>query len=174
MTIPFVELRRQHDALRDELDAALAEVLDGDRFVGGPHVEAFERAFAAFCGAREAVGVAYGTDAIELALRALGVGPGDEVIAPANTCVPTVAGIEARVPPRCSSTSTRRGSRSTRRVRATRPARARGRSSRSTSTASAPTWTPLVASRASTGSSCSRTPRRRTARAGRPSGRHAR
>jgi dTDP-4-amino-4,6-dideoxygalactose transaminase len=95
MTIPFVALRRQHEALREELDAALAAVLDGDRFIGGPHVEAFEQSFAAFCGAREAVGVASGTDAIELALRALGIGAGDEVITAANTCIPTVAGIEA-------------------------------------------------------------------------------
>ena len=93
--IPFVALRRQHDALRAELDAALAEVLDGDRFIGGARVEAFEGAFASFCGAREAVGVASGTDAIELGLRALGIGAGDEVITAANTCIPTVAGIEA-------------------------------------------------------------------------------
>jgi len=95
MTIAFVDLRRQHDALRVELDAALTQVLDGDRFIGGPRVEEFERSFASFCGAREAVGVASGTDAIELALRALGVGADDEVITAANTCIPTVAGIEA-------------------------------------------------------------------------------
>ena len=95
MRVPFVDLGRQHRALREELDRALGEVLDGGRFIGGPHVEAFERAFAAYCGAREAVGVANGTDAVELALRALGVGSGDEVITAANTCVPTVAGIEA-------------------------------------------------------------------------------
>ena len=95
MRIPFLDLRRQHDELRPELDRALAAVLDGDRFVGGPRVEAFEDEFAAFCGVREAVGVASGTDAVELSLRALGVRPGDEVITAANTCVPTVAGIEA-------------------------------------------------------------------------------
>ena len=95
MTVSFLDLRRQHRALRAELDGALAEVLDGDRFIGGARVEAFEREFAGFCGAREAVGVASGTDAIELALRAHGIGAGDEVITVANTCVPTVAGIEA-------------------------------------------------------------------------------
>ena len=95
MTVAFLDLRRQHVELREELDAAVDSVLDDGRFVGGPGVEAFERAFAAFCGAEHAVGVASGADAIELALRASGVGPGDEVITAANTCVPTVAGIEA-------------------------------------------------------------------------------
>ncbi len=95
MNVPFLDLRRRDAGLRAELDEALAAVVDDGRYVGGPRVEAFEREFAAFCGAREAVGVASGTDAIELALRALGVGTGDEVITVANTCVPTVAGIEA-------------------------------------------------------------------------------
>ena len=95
MTVPFLDIRRQHAALRQELDEAIASVVGGDRFIGGPRVEAFEQAFASYCGAEEAVGVASGTDAIELSLRALDVGPGDEVITAANTCVPTVAGIEA-------------------------------------------------------------------------------
>jgi dTDP-3-amino-3,4,6-trideoxy-alpha-D-glucose transaminase len=95
MTVPFLDLRRRFDGLGAELEDALAAVVADGRYVGGPRVEAFEGAFAAFCGARAAVGVASGTDAIELALRALQVGPGDEVITAANTCVPTVAGIEA-------------------------------------------------------------------------------
>jgi dTDP-3-amino-3,4,6-trideoxy-alpha-D-glucose transaminase len=93
--VPFLALGRRVAAMRPELDATLAAVLDGGRFVGGEPVEAFEQAFAAYCGAAYAVGVASGTDAVELALRAAGVGAGDEVIAPANTCVPTIAGIEA-------------------------------------------------------------------------------
>ena len=93
--IAFLDLRRQHASLRAELDEAIGAVLGGDRFVGGPRVEVFERSFAEYCGGREAVGVASGTDAIELSLRALGVGRGDEVITAANTCIPTVAGIEA-------------------------------------------------------------------------------
>ena len=95
MSVPFLDLRRQHATLRAELDDALRDVVGGDCFVGGPQVEAFEHAFATFCGATAAVGVANGTDAIELALRALGIGAGDEVITAANTCIPTVAGIEA-------------------------------------------------------------------------------
>jgi len=93
--IPFVDLTRQLAALRDGVDAAMAEVVESGRFIGGPQVESFETAFASFCGAAEAVGVANGTDAIELSLRALGIGRGDEVITAANTCIPTVAGIEA-------------------------------------------------------------------------------
>jgi dTDP-4-amino-4,6-dideoxygalactose transaminase len=93
--VPFLALGRRVASIRAELDEALAAVLDGGRFVGGEPVEAFERVFAAYCGAAHAVGVASGTDAVELALRAAGIGAGDEVIAPANTCVPTIAGIEA-------------------------------------------------------------------------------
>ncbi|MGH3131706.1 MAG: DegT/DnrJ/EryC1/StrS family aminotransferase, partial [Gaiellaceae bacterium] len=81
--------------MREELEEALGQVLDEARFVLGPPVEAFEQAFARYCGAADAIGVASGTDAIAVALRAAGVGPGDEVITAANTCVPTVAGIEA-------------------------------------------------------------------------------
>lgn len=92
--VPFLDLSRHVAPLRPELDAAIAGVLDSGRFVGGEPVERFEREFAAWVGVSHAVGVASGTDAIELALRAVGVGPGDEVITVANTCVPTVAGIE--------------------------------------------------------------------------------
>ncbi len=92
--VPFLDLSRHVSALRSELDAVIADVLDAGRFVGGEPVERFEREFAAWVGAGHAVGVASGTDAIEIALRAVGVGPGSEVITVANTCVPTVAGIE--------------------------------------------------------------------------------
>jgi len=95
MKVPFLDLSRQVAGLREELDEAIAAILEGGRFVGGDPVARFEREFAAYCGAAEAVGVASGTDAITLALRAVGVGPGDEVVTVANTCVPTVAGIEA-------------------------------------------------------------------------------
>jgi dTDP-4-amino-4,6-dideoxygalactose transaminase len=81
------------EAERAEVDAALAEVLDSGSFVLGEQGEGFEAEFAAELGAAHAIGVASGTDAIELALRALDVGSEDEVITQANTCVPTVAAI---------------------------------------------------------------------------------
>jgi dTDP-4-amino-4,6-dideoxygalactose transaminase len=95
LTVPFLDLSREVDALRDVLDDAIARTLDGAQFVLGSSVERFEREFAAFCGAEHAVGVASGTDAIALSLRSCGIGPGDEVLAPANTCVPTIAAIES-------------------------------------------------------------------------------
>ena len=94
MSVPFLDLRRQTEALRPELERAIARVLDGGRFVGGPLVEEFERAWAGYCGAAHAVGVASGTDALAIALQAVGVEPGNEVLTAANTCVPTVAAIE--------------------------------------------------------------------------------
>lgn len=94
MSIPFLDLRRQTEALRPELERVIARVLDGGRFIGGHLVEEFERAWAGYCGAAHAVGVASGTDALAIALRAVGVEVGDEVITAANTCVPTVAAIE--------------------------------------------------------------------------------
>ena len=93
-TVPFLDLARETDELRSVLDAAVDRVLRGGRFVLGEEVSAFEREFAAYCGAAEAVGVASGTDAITLALAGLGVGSGAEVVTAANTCVPTVVGIE--------------------------------------------------------------------------------
>jgi dTDP-4-amino-4,6-dideoxygalactose transaminase len=92
--IPFNDLSRGVAELRDELDAALARVLDSGWFVLGEEGAAFERELAASAGSKHAVGVASGTDAIELAVRALALAPGDEVVTQANTCVPTVAAIE--------------------------------------------------------------------------------
>jgi dTDP-3-amino-3,4,6-trideoxy-alpha-D-glucose transaminase len=94
MRIPFADLKRGTEALRSDLDAAASRVLDSGWYVLGEEGRAFEAEFAAYTGSRHAVGVASGTDAIEVALRALGVGPGDEVVTQANTCVPTVSGIE--------------------------------------------------------------------------------
>jgi dTDP-3-amino-3,4,6-trideoxy-alpha-D-glucose transaminase len=71
--------------LREELRAAVARVLDSERYILGPEVSAFEGEFAEYCGARHAVGVANGTEAITIALRAMGVGPGDEVVVPSFT-----------------------------------------------------------------------------------------
>lgn len=85
MKVPFLDLSRQTARLRPELDAAIARVLDGGQFILGPEVEAFEREFARAAGARAAVGVASGTQALELILRARGIGAGAEVIVPALT-----------------------------------------------------------------------------------------
>src|SRR5207248_6884197 len=68
-----------------ELRDAVERVLDSERYILGPEVSAFEQEFAAYCGAAHAVGVANGTEAITIALRAIGVGPGDEVVVPSFT-----------------------------------------------------------------------------------------
>jgi dTDP-4-amino-4,6-dideoxygalactose transaminase len=94
LKIPFLDLRRQTRACEAELDEAIGRVLESGRYVFGEEVDAFERDFAGFCTAGFAVGVASGTDAITIALQAVGVEPGEEVITAANTCVPTIAGIE--------------------------------------------------------------------------------
>lgn len=91
--VPFLDLVSQHAEVAGAVDADLAEVFASAGFVGGPHVSAFEQAYAAFVGTRHCVGLANGTDAVELSLRALGVGPGDEVITAANTFVATVEAI---------------------------------------------------------------------------------
>ncbi len=92
--IPLVDLKAQHRSIRAELDAAIGGVLESGRFILGPEVQAFEREFGDYCGTRHAVGVNSGTSALHLALLAAGIGPGDEVIAPAFTFVATVAAIE--------------------------------------------------------------------------------
>jgi dTDP-3-amino-3,4,6-trideoxy-alpha-D-glucose transaminase len=85
MPTPLFDTATPLAALRPAIDEAIARVLDSGRFILGPEVAAFEREFAGYCGARHAIGVANGTDAITIALRALGVGPGDEVIVPSFT-----------------------------------------------------------------------------------------
>jgi dTDP-4-amino-4,6-dideoxygalactose transaminase len=91
--VPLVDVRAAYLAQRAELDAAVAAVLGSGGFILGPEVEAFEAAFAAFCGSRRAVGVASGTAAVHLALAALGVGPGDEVVTVAHTFTASAEGI---------------------------------------------------------------------------------
>src|SRR3954454_6458163 len=85
MAVPLFDTRTPLEPLRGQIDAAIADVLDSQRFILGPNVAAFEAEFAAYCGAGHAIGVANGTDAITIALRAMGVGPGDEVIVPSFT-----------------------------------------------------------------------------------------
>ncbi len=89
MNIPFLDLRPAYDELRDDLDAAYRRVMASGRYVHGPELEAFEREFAAYCGARHGVGVGNGLDALHLVLRACGIGEGDEVLVPATTFVAT-------------------------------------------------------------------------------------
>jgi dTDP-4-amino-4,6-dideoxygalactose transaminase len=93
-SIPLVDLKAAYHRLQAEIDAATVRVLAGGWYILGPEVSAFEAEFAAYLGVEHAVGVASGTDAVLLALRALGVGPGDEVITVAHTAVATVAAIE--------------------------------------------------------------------------------
>ena len=88
-TIPFLDLKRQYACIREEIDAAIERIIAESAFVGGPFVDRFEHAFAAFCRAKHCVGVANGTDAIALTLKAFGIGRGDEVIVPANTFIAT-------------------------------------------------------------------------------------
>jgi dTDP-4-amino-4,6-dideoxygalactose transaminase len=89
----FNDLRPQYAAIKDEVDAAVRGVLERGWYVLGPEVEAFETEFAAYCGARYAVGVGSGTEALHLALWACELGPGDEVITVAHTAVPTINAI---------------------------------------------------------------------------------
>lgn len=90
MNVPFIDLRAQH-SIRDELDQAIQRVMDRCDFALGEDVVRFEEEFAAFCGARYGVGVDSGLSALELSLRALGIGPGDEVVVPAHTFIATAA-----------------------------------------------------------------------------------
>src|SRR5690242_28613 len=85
MAVPLFDPSTPLEPLRGELDAAIARVLDSKHFILGPEVEAFERELAAYVGARHAIGVANGTEALTIALRALGVGPGDDVVVPSFT-----------------------------------------------------------------------------------------
>jgi dTDP-4-amino-4,6-dideoxygalactose transaminase len=91
--VPFLDLSSVNDGLRPDYDLAWKTVLHHGQFVGGPEVELFEASFASYCEAQACVGVANGTDALELILTGLGIGPGDEVIVPANTFVATVEAV---------------------------------------------------------------------------------
>ncbi len=91
--VPVVDLARRAAALEPELSDAVTRVVRSGRYLLGPELEQFESELATFTGRRYAVGVASGTDALRLALLAIGVGPGDEVIVPAFTAVPTAAAV---------------------------------------------------------------------------------
>ena len=96
--IPFLDLDAAYRDLKPDIDAAVSRVLESGWYILGPEVEAFEAEWAAYCGAAHAVGLANGLDALILALRALDIGPGDEVIVPSNTYIATwlaVSGVGA-------------------------------------------------------------------------------
>ena len=93
MTVPFLDLGPGLDELAPELEAAMTRVVASRWFILGPELDAFEREFAAYCGARHCIGVGNGLAAISLLLRAYGVGPGDEVVVPAYTFVATWLGV---------------------------------------------------------------------------------
>jgi dTDP-4-amino-4,6-dideoxygalactose transaminase len=94
IAVPFLDLKRQYEGIRDEVGEALARVLDSGQYVLGDEVAAFEREFAEYCGSRHAVALNSGTSALHLALLAAGVGPGDEVVTVPMTFVATVAAID--------------------------------------------------------------------------------
>ena len=93
MGVPFFDLKRQYHSIKDELDAAVQQVMASCRFVLGEKVISFEKEFARFCGTDFAVGVANGTDALRFALLACGIGKGDEVITVPNTFIATTEAI---------------------------------------------------------------------------------
>ncbi len=87
MNVPFVDLKAQYLSIKSEMDPAVAEIISNTAFIGGKAVAAFEEEFASYLGSPYCVSVANGTEAIEIALRALGIGAGDEVIVPANSFI---------------------------------------------------------------------------------------
>ncbi|MEQ9467095.1 MAG: DegT/DnrJ/EryC1/StrS family aminotransferase [Ekhidna sp.] len=93
MSIPFVDLKAQYESIKHEIDAAIASVIDETAFIGGEVIKDFEKDFARYVGVKYCIGVANGTDAIEIALKALGIGEGDEVIVPALTWISTAGAV---------------------------------------------------------------------------------
>lgn len=93
--IPVIDLNKQYQSIRSELDDVFSRILAKGSFILGAEVAAFEKEFAEYCGVSHAVGVASGTEALQLALLACGIGENDEVIAPAHTAVATISAVEA-------------------------------------------------------------------------------
>ena len=93
MNVPFMDLKALHASINDEIQAAIKEVIERCAFAGGPFVETFEQQFASFCQCDHAVGVGSGTEALWMALLALGIGEGDEVITAPNTFIATAEAI---------------------------------------------------------------------------------
>ena len=93
MTIPLVDLKAQYDSIKEEVDEAISRVIQNGQFILGPEVEAFEKEMASYLGVKYAVGVASGTDALQLALLACDINPGDEVITTPFTFIATAEAI---------------------------------------------------------------------------------
>lgn len=93
MKVPFLDVKQTYLELENEIDAALKGVLRGGQYILGENVRRFETEFAEYCGCKYGVGVASGLDALELMLKACGIGPGDEVIIPANTYIATLLAV---------------------------------------------------------------------------------
>ena len=93
MAVPFFDITRQNSELKKALGEAISEAVNSGRYILGPNVTALEKEFAAYCGTKYSVGVASGTDALHLALKAIGIGPGDEVITSPFTFVATIESI---------------------------------------------------------------------------------
>jgi dTDP-4-amino-4,6-dideoxygalactose transaminase len=89
VTVPFLDLKAPYLELKPEIDSAIHRVLDSGWYILGEEVESFEASYANYCGAQSCVGVANGLDALFLSLKAMGIGPGDEVIVPSHTFVAT-------------------------------------------------------------------------------------
>lgn len=94
MGIPFVDLKAQYQRIKPEIDATIQDVVSNTAFIGGKKLKEFEVAFAEFCGAKHAIGVGNGTDALEIALKGLGVGDGDEVITVSHSFIATSEAIK--------------------------------------------------------------------------------
>ncbi|HRZ67580.1 MAG TPA: DegT/DnrJ/EryC1/StrS family aminotransferase, partial [Candidatus Omnitrophota bacterium] len=93
MKVALFELVRQYNSLKGELDPAISSVINKGAFILGENVAGFEQEAASYCGTKYAVGVANGTDALELAIKVLGIGPGDEVITVPFTFIATTEAI---------------------------------------------------------------------------------
>ena len=93
MNVPFSDLRAMHDEVREQIEAGWHRIIESSSFIGGPLVSGFEEAFATYCGAPHCIGVGTGTDAVRIALQAVGVGPGDLVVTVPHTFIATVEGI---------------------------------------------------------------------------------
>src|SRR5262245_36042818 len=95
MKIPFVDLKAQYLSLKEDIDNAIQEVIDQTAFIGGAAIKQFEAGFAAYIGTTHCIACGNGTDSIEILLKAMNIGAGDEVIVPANSWISTSEAVSA-------------------------------------------------------------------------------